>query len=132
MASDKSHTASTGPKRLLTWRTATLAMPGTPAIRSPDSRAGLGVKQRNPIGAKAQPDHLTDLYGQARRQPRLDLPLLGVDRDDLGRTEIFRAEHATTHWCRIRKADVFGAHPQDKRPRSLCIQDFGHGKAGVR
>src|ERR1700734_330906 len=119
MASDKSHTASTGPKRLLTWRTATLAMPGTPAIRSPDSRAGLGVKQRNPIGAKVQPDQLTALHGQARRQPRLDLPLLGVYRDDLGRTEIFRAEHATTHWSRIRKPDVFGGPPQHNPPPRL-------------
>src|ERR1700691_4517122 len=131
MANDKSRTASIDPKRLLTWRSGTLAMADAPMTRGPDRCAGLRVEQRKRIGAKRQPNHLADLHGQARRQSGFDLPLLGIDGDDLRRAEIFRAEHAAAHRRRVGKADVFGTHAQHQRPRSPCFTDFGYGDAGV-
>src|SRR3984957_2489585 len=132
IANDKSRTASIGPKRLLTWRSVTSAMAGARGGRSPDRDAGLRVEQRRRIATKRQPDHLADLHRQARRQPGFDLPLLGIDRDDLRRAEIFRAEHTSAHRRSVGEAVVLRADAQHRRPGSLCFTDFGYGNAGMR
>src|SRR6185437_10429381 len=112
IASERSRTASTGPKRLLTSRTTTLAMSGAPIRCRSDRRSGPRIKQRQCLGSERESDYLADFDWRARRQPRLDATLLRLNGNDLRRPQILGAENTTAHRCRIGKQDVLRPHAQ--------------------
>ena len=72
-----------------------------------------------------QAHRIAHMHGHARRQPRLDLPMLGVDGDDLRGTKIFSAENAAAHGRGIREPDVLGTHTQHQRPRARASRISG-------
>ena len=47
-------------------------------------------------------------------EPRLDLAVLGVDRDDLGGAEIFGAEDRAAQLRRVVEADMLRADAEDE------------------
>src|SRR6476661_7435335 len=131
MVSDRSQTASTVPKRLLTRRRLTLAIAAAPMACCLDCSAALRIEQCQASRLERQAYRLTDLYRRARCQSRLDATLFGVDGNDLGRSEILGAEDATTNRCGVRKSDVLGTHAQYQRSRGTLLVDLGYGDADV-
>src|SRR3954469_17369656 len=105
-SSDRSDTAVALPKRLVTpmsWTSATWRPLVKRRAQRPAARL---VEHRQPLGAEGQADRLAELYLPVGRQPVLDLPDRRVDRHDLGRAEIFGAEHLAAQAAIRGEADM--------------------------
>src|SRR5579859_5387103 len=114
-ASESSRTASTVPNRLLMLRRMTSAMASAPLVCSPYREAATGVEQRQPLGVKFEAYGLADPHGHGGGQPGREPPMRGIDRDNLGRAEILRAEHLAANRRRVGKTNVLRTNPQDNR-----------------
>src|SRR5260221_2799579 len=90
--SERSRTASTSPKRLLTAVSARSATGGSLVEGCLEGAAARGVEDRDPIVIEAEPYRLADACSRARRQPRLHLAIRDRDGDDLGRAKLLDAE----------------------------------------
>src|SRR5688572_9886936 len=110
MARSIRSTAKLWPKRLLTPLRSTSDIAGSVVKSGLDRPAGGPLENRQALATEAQAYRLAAADRRARRQPRLDRPVLGVDRYDLGGAEIFGAEDRAAQRRCILEADVLGAY----------------------
>ena len=111
MSSDRSRTARTSPKRLVTPERRPQPCAASVVQRRCAMRGRMRVEQRQPLGAERESHVLADALPASAGQPRLDLAVRGVHRDDLGRAEIFGAEDLARAAARRRR----GGHARAAR-----------------
>src|SRR5260221_5867896 len=131
MLSERSCTASTSPKRLLTCCNTISAMAIALIERALRRASGRHVEHHEMIGLEGEAHGLAEPNRQARRQARLDLALLDLDGDDLRRAEILGTEDATTYRRVIGQHHVLGADAERELPADAILMDLRHGDAGI-
>ncbi len=132
MAKDRSRTASMRPKRLLTWRRATLAMADAPMACGPDCRTGLRIEQRQTIGperqAHASRRPCTGMLEGSRALTRpcsvSTVTICVVPRYSAPKTRPRTGAASENRMCS-------GRTPSTSGPTARCFANLGYGNAGV-
>src|SRR5579859_7120478 len=124
-------TAVTVAKRLVMPEALTSAMASLPMESRADGTARRAIEERGALRAEGEPDNLARHSGDVGREPRLDLAVRGIDRDDLRRPEIFGTEHRAAKRRRVVEADMLGADAEGKVGLGTIFTDDRHGELGA-
>src|SRR5437588_2556788 len=131
-ASERSLTAATLPKRLLTPLSKTSAKDASFMQRAADCPTRGLIKHGQPLAHQRKPDLLARRHFDTCREPRLDLALRNTDGDDLRRSEIFGAEDLATELRSIIEPDVLGPRAQNEMAIESRFPGLRYDNPGAR
>src|SRR5579871_4957834 len=114
MWSESSATAWRSPKRLAIPESTTSAMQRPLHQRRAQRSAARAVEQREPFGAEGEAYLLPAPDWSLGRHPGAQAAMGGRKGNDLGRAQIFGAQHFAPHGTSIGEAHVFWPNAQDQ------------------